>query len=60
MMEARDALSGEYDVIVAEGFSGNVLLKTMEGVGSFAGSALKAMFKKNLLTKLAVIDPVLG
>ena len=32
MMEARDALSGEYDVIVAEGFSGNVLLKTMEGV----------------------------
>ena len=36
MMEARDALSGEYDVIVAEGFSGNVLLKTMEGVGSFA------------------------
>lgn len=31
MMEARDALSGEYDVIVAEGFSGNVLLKTVEG-----------------------------
>lgn len=30
MMEARDALSGEYDVIVAEGFSGNVLLKTVE------------------------------
>ena len=55
MMEARDALSGEYDVIVAEGFSGNVLLKTMEGVGSFAGSALKAMFKKNLLTKLAAL-----
>ena len=43
------------DVIVAEGFSGNVLLKTMEGVGSFAGSALKAMFKKNLLTKLAAL-----
>ena len=55
MMEARDALSGEYDVIVAEGFSGNVLLKTMEGVGSFAGSALKSMFKKNLLTKLAAL-----
>ena len=30
-----------------------LVLKTMEGVGSFAGSALKGMFKKNLLTKLA-------
>ncbi len=43
------------DVIVCDGFSGNVLLKTMEGVGSFAGRALKAMFKKNLLTKLAAL-----
>ena len=42
--------------ILCDGFSGNVLLKTMEGVGSFAGSALKAaMFKKNLLTKLAAL-----
>ena len=32
-----------------------LVLKTMEGVGSFAGSALKAMFKKNLLTKLAAL-----
>ena len=31
------------------------LLKTIEGVGSFAGSALKGMFKKNLLTKLAAL-----
>ena len=29
--EARDILSGEYDVIVADGFSGNVALKSMEG-----------------------------
>ena len=40
-MEARDALSGDYDVIVCEGFSGNVLLKTVEGAGLFAGSRLK-------------------
>ena len=48
--------------VVELSFSGNVLLKTMEGVGSFAGSALKAMFKKNLLTKLAaaVSYPVLS
>ncbi len=30
-MEARDALSGNYDVIVADGFAGNVLLKSIEG-----------------------------
>jgi glycerol-3-phosphate acyltransferase PlsX len=30
-MEARDALSGKYDVLVADGFAGNILLKTMEG-----------------------------
>ena len=42
MMEARDALSGEYDVIVAEGFSGNVLLKTVEGTGLFTSARLRA------------------
>ena len=42
-------------MIVTDGFSGNVMLKTIEGVGSFAGSALKGMFKKNLLTKLAAL-----
>ena len=54
-IEARDALAGKCDVLATDGFAGNVLLKTMEGVGSFAGSALKAMFKKNLLTKLAAL-----
>ncbi len=52
-IEAKEAIKGGCDVIVCDGFSGNVLLKTMEGVGSFAGSALKNIFKKNLLTKLA-------
>ena len=54
-IEAKEAIKGGCDVIVCDGFSGNVLLKTMEGVGSFAGSALKAMFKKNLLTKRAAL-----
>ena len=54
-VEANEAMMGTADVIVTDGFTGNVLLKTMEGVGSFAGSALKAMFKKNLLTKLAAL-----
>ena len=54
-IEAKDAIKGGCDVIVTDGFSGNIMLKSIEGVGSFAGSALKTMFKKNLLTKLAAL-----
>ena len=54
-IEAKEAMLGECDVIVADGYSGNIMLKSIEGVGSFAGSALKTMFKKNLLTKLAAL-----
>lgn len=40
-IEARDILSGEYDVIVTDGFSGNIALKAMEGVVQTIFSALK-------------------
>ena len=59
-IEAKETIKGGCDVIVTDGFSGNILLKTMEGVGSFAGSALKSMFKKNLLTKLAALAVMPG
>ena len=59
-IEAKEAIKGGCDVIVTDGFSGNILLKTMEGVGSFAGSSLKGMFKKNLLTKLAALAEMPG
>ena len=52
-IEAKEAIKGGCDVIVTDGFSGNILLTTMEGVGSFAGHALGDIFRKNLLTKLA-------
>ena len=54
-IEAKEAIKGGCDVIVTDGFFGNIMLKSIEGVGSFAGSALKTMFKKNLLTKLAAL-----
>ena len=54
-IEAKEAVKGGCDVIVTDGFSGNVMLKTIEGVGSFAGNAIKGIFKKNLLTKLAAL-----
>ncbi len=52
-VEAREALSGSVDVLVCDGFSGNVLLKGIEGTASTLMKELKAIFYKNLTTKLA-------
>ena len=54
-VEARDVALGGCDVIVCDGFTGNVMLKSMEGLGLFVISALKGMYKKNLKTKLAAL-----
>ncbi len=54
-VEGKEAVYGQVDVIVADGYSGNIFLKTMEGTGGFLGKQLKAMFKKNLVTKLAAL-----
>ena len=54
-VEAREAVEGAVDVIVCDGYSGNIFLKTMEGTGLFLARELKKMFKKNLLTKLAAV-----
>ena len=52
-VEAREAVEGAVDVIVSDGYSGNIFLKTMEGTGLFMARELKKMFKKNALTMLA-------
>ena len=52
-VEANDAMMGAADVIVADGFTGNVVLKTMEGMGRFILKELKAMFLSSAKTKLA-------
>lgn len=54
-VEAREAVEGAVDVIVADGYSGNIFLKTVEGAGLFLGRQMKGMFKKNLVTKLAAL-----
>ena len=54
-IEAKEALKGGCDVIVADGFSGNIMLKTIEGVGSMLKVSLKEVFLKNLLTKIAAL-----
>ena len=54
-VEAREAVEGAVDVIVADGYSGNIFLKTMEGTGLFLAREIKKMFKKSLITKLAAL-----
>ena len=54
-IEARDVLSGEADLVVTDGFSGNVLLKGMEGIAKMMGEMVKSSFKKNLWTKLGYL-----
>lgn len=54
-IEAKEALKGGCDVIVADGFSGNVMLKTIEGMGSFLGKEIKGMFLRSLKTKVAAL-----
>ena len=51
--EARDVPMGAVDVIVCDGFAGNVLLKSIEGTAMFMGSLISKMFKKSILSKLA-------
>jgi glycerol-3-phosphate acyltransferase PlsX len=66
-IEGRDALMGGVDVVVCDGFSGNVLLKTVEGTAMFMGSLMKhKIFKRNFLSKIGYlfckpgVDEVMG
>ncbi len=51
-VEGRDIFNGKVDVVVCDGFTGNIALKTMEGVASFAGEVLKGAFQKNLQSRV--------
>ena len=51
--EARDVPLGAVDVVVCDGFAGNVLLKSIEGTAMFMGSLVSKMFKKNFISKLS-------
>jgi glycerol-3-phosphate acyltransferase PlsX len=51
-VEGDDINKGTVDVIVCDGFTGNVALKTMEGVAKMIGFIIKEEFNKNILSKL--------
>ena len=52
-IEGNDAMMGGADVVVTDGFSGNVLLKGVEGTGKFLSKSLKELFLSGARTKLA-------
>lgn len=61
-VEARQVPFGAADVVVADGFSGNVLLKTMEGTADMLLKNIKQVFKTNPLTIIGglLVKPYLG
>ena len=54
-MEARDALSGEYDVLVCDGFVGNVLLKSIEGTASMVMKTMKKEVMSSFSAKIGAL-----
>ena len=66
-VEARDVPLGAVDVVVCDGFAGNVLLKSIEGTAMFMGSLMKhKIFKRNIFSVLGYllckkgVDEVMG
>lgn len=54
-LEANQLMMGKVDIAVCDGFVGNVVLKLIEGVGTFFFGSLKAIFYKNILSKVAAM-----
>ncbi len=54
-VESRDIMFGVCDVIVSDGYSGNIFLKTMEGMGLLLMEMMRGLFGKSMKTKLAAL-----
>ena len=54
-IEARDALSGNYDVIVCDGFDGNILVKSTEGTAKMVTTMLKQFIKESKSAKFGYL-----
>ena len=55
-VEARSVPLGEVDVVVCDGFNGNVLIKTIEGTAMFFGSLMKhQIFKRSAMSKIGYL-----
>ena len=54
-IEGRDIFSGKVDIVVCDGFVGNVALKLSEGISESSSRVLKQEFKKSLLGRIALM-----
>ena len=54
-VEGRDAFSGKIDILVTDGFTGNVFLKAIEGLGKLVKTTLTESLKKNILSIVGAI-----
>lgn len=54
-VEGRDAFSGSVDIVVTDGFTGNIFLKAVEGLGKFVKRSLTESLQKNILSKIAAL-----
>mgnify|MGYP000566832195 CR=1 FL=1 len=54
-IEPRDVPNGDVDVVVCDGFTGNVQLKTIEGVAKFMSKEIKGVFMASVGTKLGYL-----
>ena len=54
-VEGDDMFSGKFDVVVADGFAGNIALKSIEGVAKVISHFIKTEFTKNMFTKLSAL-----
>ncbi len=54
-VEGRDAFSGKIDIVVTDGFTGNIFLKSVEGLGKFVKRTLTESLKKNIVSKIAAL-----
>ena len=54
-VEGRDCFTGDIDVVIADGFTGNVFLKTVEGFGKLVKTNLTESLKKNIFTLIGSI-----
>ena len=54
-VEGRDLMYGDIDVMVADGFTGNIAMKSAEGCGKLVSTVLKKEYKRNLWTKICAL-----
>ena len=54
-VEGRDMMYGDIDVLVADGFTGNIAMKAVEGCGKAVSTILKREFKRNIFTMIGAL-----